>query len=253
MSPRPDHLLLKMVNKLQLWTMLSEVDREAVLALPHTRRSLRAHQHVVRDGDRPQNTCLLLSGYAFRHKIVGNGGRQIYSISFPGDVLDLQNSLLGRSDHDVQMLTNGEIALIPVEAILKIAFDRPHVGMAMWYETLVEAAIFREWIANIGRRTAGARIAHLLCEFAVRSEASGLGDKSIFTLPMTQEQIADATSLTGVHVNRTLKLLEGRRLIVRDKRYVTIPDWGLLASAGDFDPGYLHLECVGIRATGLPI
>lgn len=245
--------LMKMVKKLELWTLLSDTDRDAVLALPYTRRSLKMHQYVVWDRDRPQNTCLLLSGFAFRHKVVSNGGRQVFSVHLPGDVVDLQNSLLGQADHNVEMLTDGEIALIPVEAILKLAFDHPHVGMAMWYETLVEASIFREWIANIGRRSAGVRIAHLLCEFALRLEAGGLGSQLGFTLPMTQEQIADATSLTSVHVNRTLKLLETKGLIGRDKRSVTIPDWRQLAAAGDFDPGYLHLERVGIRATGLPI
>lgn len=252
MSSPPDHPLMHMVNKLQLWTIFSDADRDAMLALPHTRRSLSAHQHVVWDGDRPQNTCLLLSGYAFRHKVVGNGGRQIFSIHMPGDVVDLQNSLLGQADHNVQMLSDGEIALIPVEAILKIAFDHPHVGMAMWYETLIEAAIFREWIANIGRRSAGTRIAHLLCEFALRMEACGLGNQLGFTLPMTQEQLADATSLTAVHVNRTLKLLESQKLIGRDKRSVTIPDWRQLAAAGDFDPAYLHLQGVGVRARARP-
>jgi CRP-like cAMP-binding protein len=252
-SSRPDNPLSKMVAKLQLWTMLSDVDRNAVLALPHTRRSLNAHQHVVWEGDRAQNTCLLLSGFAFRHKVVGNGGRQIFSLHLPGDVVDLQNSLLGQADHNVQMLTDGEIALIPVEAIQKLALNHPHVGMAMWYETLVEAAIFREWIANIGRRSAGARIAHLLCEFALRLEAGGLGNQLGFTLPMTQEQIADATSLTPVHVNRTLKVLEGDGLIGRDRRFVNIPDWRRLATAGDFDPRYLHLERIGVRAAGRSI
>jgi CRP-like cAMP-binding protein len=237
-----DHPLTRMITKLQLWVTLSDQDRAAVLALPYIVRTLKAHQHIVWDGDRPQNTCVLLSGFAFRHKVVGNGGRQIFSIHMPGDLTDLQNSLLGRADHGVQMLTDGEIALIPMEAIRQIAFAHPHVGMAMWYETLVEGSIFREWIANVGRRAADARIAHLLCEFALRLEANGLGNQLGFTLPMTQEQIADATSLTSVHVNRTLRVLETKGLIARDKRSVTIPDWRTLAAAGDFDPAYLHLE-----------
>lgn len=253
MSSRSDPALTGIANKLQLWTVLSDEDRAAVLALPHTRRSLLAGQYFVWDGDRPQHTCLLLSGLAYRQKVVGNGGRQIFSIHLPGDIVDLQNSLLGRADHNVQMLTDGEIALVPVEAILKIAFDRPHVGMAMWYETLVEASIFREWIANIGRRNADVRIAHLLCEFALRLEAAGLGTQRGFRLPMTQEQIADATSLTSVHVNRTLKMLGTKGLIARDRRSVTIPDWRRLAAAGDFDGGYLHLERAGVRGAASPV
>ena len=127
-------------------------------------------------GWRQAAECLpVASGFAYRHKHAGNGGRQILSIHMKGDLVDLQNSLLGVADHNVQMLTAGEVAMIPVEAIRELAFARPNVGMAMWYETLVEGSIFREWVLNIGRRDARTRIAHLLCEFAIRLEGAELG------------------------------------------------------------------------------
>jgi CRP-like cAMP-binding protein len=131
--------------------------------------------------------------------------------------------------------------LIPVEAMRETAFARPSVGMAMWYETLVEASIFREWILNIGRRNARTRIAHLLCEFALRLEIAELGKMTGYTLPITQDQLADAVALTSVHVNRTLMRLEADGLIKRSKREITINDWTQLAKAGDFQPRYLHL------------
>jgi len=232
-----------MVRKLELWHPLSAEERAAVLALPFTRRQLNAHDHIVWEGDRPQHTCLLLSGYAFRHKVAGNGGRQILSIHIKGDLVDLQNSMLGTADHNVQMLTACEVALIPFEMILDLTFQMPNIGMAMWYETLVEASIFREWILNIGRRDAHARIGHLLCEFAVRLEVAELGIQTDYELPITQEQLADAVSLTAVHVNRTLKKFEGDGLISRQSSCaVTIGDWNKLAHAGDFESTYLHLR-----------
>ena len=111
----------------------------------------------------------------------------------------------------------------------------------MWYETLVEASIFREWILNIGRRNARTRIAHLLCEFALRLEIAELGKMTGYTLPITQDQLADAVALTSVHFNRTLMRLEADGLIKRSKREITINDWTQLAKAGDFQPRYLHL------------
>jgi CRP-like cAMP-binding protein len=233
-----------MVRKLQLWQPLSDQDIEAVLALPHTLRDLDAGQYIIWDGDKPQHSCLLLNGFAYRHKLAGNGGRQILSIHMRGDIVDLQNSLLGVADHNVQMLTAGQVALIPVEAMRAIAFDRPHVGMAMWYETLVEGSIFREWIVNVGRRDARTRIAHLLCEFAVRLEVAELGEQSNYELPITQEQLGDAVSLTPVHVNRTLMRLAEDGLINRTKRVITIRDWTELAKTADFQPRYLHLQAV---------
>ena len=113
----------------------------------------------------------------------------------------------------------------------------------MWFDTLVDGSIFREWIANVGRRDAQTRIAHLLCEFSLRLKVAGLGEANEYELPMTQDQLADCTGLTSVHVNRTLKNLEAKRLIERrSSRTVTIGDWKKLAEAGDFDSNYLHLR-----------
>jgi CRP-like cAMP-binding protein len=160
-----------------------------------------------------------------------------------GEMVDLQNALLGKADHSVQMLTVGEVAIIPRDAIERIAFERPDVGKAMWIDTLVDASIFREWIANVGRRDARTRIAHLMCELALRLKVAGLGEQANYEVPMTQEQLADATGLTPVHVNRTLKSLEIDALIERsDPRSITIGDWKKLADAGDFDSNYLHLK-----------
>jgi CRP-like cAMP-binding protein len=242
MSENSNHALAPMVRKLGLWGPLSPGDTQKILQLPHQVRHLDAGQYLVWDGDKPQHCCLLMSGYAYRHKHAGNGGRQIVSIHMRGDVVDLQNSLLGTADHNVQMLTAGEVALIPVEAIRDIAFTNPTIGMAMWYETLVEGSIFREWVLNIGRRDARTRIGHLLCEFAMRMEAVDLGEHTNYELPITQEQLADAVALTPVHVNRTLMKLEKDGLITRTKRMITIVDWTELVKVADFQPRYLHLN-----------
>ena len=131
--------------------------------------------------------------------------------------------------------------LHPLQDIPEI--ERPAVGKAMWIDTLVDASIFREWIANVGRRDARTRIAHVLCEFALRLKLSGLGEQTGYQLPMTQEQLGDVTGLTSVHVNRTLKSLEAEGLIERlSPRAITIGDWKKLADAGDFDSNYLHLH-----------
>lgn len=233
--------LAPMLRKLDCWATLGEEDRDALLALPHTRRTVAPNQYLVRETDRVTHSCLLREGFAFRYKIVGGGGRQIFSIHMPGDMVDLQNAIVGKADHSVQALTTCEIALIPREAITRIAFDRPAIGLAMWYDTIVDAAIFREWIANVGRRDAKTRVAHLLCEFALRLESAGLGKQTDYELPMTQEQLADCTGLTSVHVNRTLQALRQEGLIARAQRSVRIADWKKLAAAGDFDSSYLHL------------
>jgi CRP-like cAMP-binding protein len=238
-----------MVQKLGYWARVDSyhgrfetADEEALLSLPHRVKSLERHGYVVRERERTTHSCVLLSGFAIRHKIVAGGARQIVAIHMKGDILDLQNSFLGVADHSVQVLTEAEVAFIPREAVKKLAFERPNVGMAMWHDTLVDASVFREWIANVGRRDAHARIAHLLCEFSLRLKVAGLGEATDYEMPMTQEQIADCTGLTPVHVNRTLKVLEAENLITRrSSRSITVGDWKKLAEAGDFDSTYLHL------------
>ncbi|HEX2763637.1 MAG TPA: Crp/Fnr family transcriptional regulator [Allosphingosinicella sp.] len=230
-----------LLRKLSYCRAFDPDDREALLGLPHEVRKIEAASYLVREGDQPTRCAVMISGFVYRHKIVASGGRQILSFNMRGDMVDIQNSFLGVADHNVQALTACEVAYIPCNALKELAFERPAIGEAMWFDSLVEASIFREWIANVGRRDARTRIAHVLCEFALRLEAAGLGTHANWELPMTQEQIADVVGLTSVHVNRTLRVLEQEGLIKRDRRAVWVSDWKALAEAGDFQSRYLHL------------
>lgn len=242
-STTNDSTLEPLVSKLAYRVQLDAADRAAILALPFTVKLIERHHYVVREHDVATHSCLMLSGYSIRSKTVASGNRQIVSVHMKGEMVDLQNSLLERADHSVQMLTPSKVAMIPREAVIKLAMDRPIVARAMWVDTLVDASIFREWIANVGRRDARTRISHLLCEFALRLKVAGIGEETLYELPMTQEQLGDATGLTSVHVNRTIKALEADGLIERtDPRSIQIGDWRRLAAAGDFDSNYLHLR-----------
>lgn len=238
-----EHALEPLLRKLRYWASFDEADEQALLALPHEIREIQPQHYIVRERDRPIHSCVMLSGYSFRHKLVGTGLRQIVSLHMKGDLVDLQNSLLGIADHSVQTLVRSRVAMIPRDAIRQIAFERPQIGFAMWRDTLVDGSIFREWVVNVGRRDARSRLAHLLCEFALRLKVAGLGDHTDYELPMTQEQLADALGLTPVHVNRTIKTLERDGLITRSStRSIQIGDWKKLADVGDFDSTYLHLH-----------
>jgi CRP-like cAMP-binding protein len=234
--------LTPMIRKLKLWGKLSSEEESAVLALPFDLTDMMPGQYLVREGEKVAHSCLLISGFAIRQKLARDGGRSISAVHMRGDIVDLQNSLLGQADHNVQALTKSSFAKIPRAAIIDLATRFPNLGLAMWYDTLVDASIFREWLLNISRRSAERRIAHLLCEFGVRLEALGLGDRSSYEVPMTQEQLADATGITPVHVNRCLRALEERALIARTARYVAVSDWAQMKEAGEFNEAYLHLD-----------
>ncbi|HET9639138.1 MAG TPA: Crp/Fnr family transcriptional regulator [Allosphingosinicella sp.] len=235
----------RVLRRLETRGPLGADDKDAIRALPFTYRTLEPASYLVREGEPPEICALLLTGFAYRHKVTGNGERQIMSVHMPGEFLDLQNSFLGVADHNVQMLTRCDVATVAVAALRRLAEEYPKIGRAMWIETLIDSAIFREWIVNVGRRDSISRISHLLCEFALRLEAAGLARDNRYEIPMTQEQIADCTGLTPVHVNRVLKELGRMGLIERAKRSVSIVQWDRLQQIGDFNTRYLHLEAGG--------
>lgn len=237
----PDqHMLLPFLAKLESHASFSEEERRLVLSLPYTIVDYPAGRHLFREGDRATTCSIILSGYACRHKVLADGSRQILAIHVRGDGLDLQNAVMVLVDHNIQALSEVRAALVPAEAISQLAGESWAVARAMWIETLIEASIQREWTVNVGRRDARGRIAHLICEIGMRNEAAGLADRNCFTLPVTQEQLADATGLTSVHVNRVLQALGAEGLMERDRRLLKIKDWSRLSEVAGFDAGYLH-------------
>ena len=236
------HPLELLVRNLELRSPLPPEDRQAVLNLPYTLRTLEPAKYTIREAEPPVDCAILVSGFAFRQKQTHDGDRQIVAVHIRGDALDFQNLFLDVSDHSVQMLTRAEVALVKIRDLQVLARERAAVGHAILVKILVEASIFREWVLNVGRRDAKMRIAHLLCELAVRLDAEDLAEEYGYELPMTQEQLADACGLTAVHVNRTLKVLEAEGLIVRSKKSVSFPDWKRLRHMADFNQRYLHLE-----------
>jgi len=236
-----------MLRRLERRTPLGESGRRALLSLPRTTRRVGAGGHVVRDGDLPDSCALLLSGFAYRYKLTGEGGRQIISLHMPGEWLDLQHMFLGVADTSVQTLTEAEVDFVPRAAIEELALANADVARAFWIDTLIDSSIFREWVVNVGRRDSRARVAHILCEFSLRLEAAGLARNHVYELPMTQEQLADAVGLTAVHVNRVLKQLGEQGLIDRDRRTIRIVDWKRMREVGDFNERYLHHDANAIR------
>lgn len=242
-----------LLRKLETHSKLDEDDRRAVLALSFVPRTFAPQTYIMREGDAPSMCPIIGSGYAYRHKLTGEGARQIVSLHIAGDPLDLQSLFLDVSDHNVQTLTQAELMMVPRTELQALMQSRPAVARAFLVLILVEASIVREWVLNVGRRDASARLAHLLCELAVRLEAQGLTDGDGFELPMTQEQLGDALGLTPVHVNRTIRSLEVQGFVQRDRRRVRIPDWRRMRDFGDFSQRYLHIEQPSSDLTGIRV
>jgi len=237
-------ILDRTYRKFETRASLDEDDRRAFYSLPFEVRYVDPNRYIAREGDRAPRATLIVDGLAFRHKVTVEGARQILSVHIPGDFVDLEGSLLTVADHNVQALTRCETAIVARDEIIRLVETRPRLGRAMWIDTLIDGSIYREWIVNVGRRDSKSGMCHLLCEFARRLEAAGLADAAGYELPMTQEQLADALGITPVHVNRILRELDRQGLIVRDKRFVRVPNWEALRRVGGFSELYLHLNQV---------
>jgi CRP-like cAMP-binding protein len=200
-----------------------------------------AGQDLAREGERPSDCKLIVEGYACRYKALKYGERQIVSFHLPGDIIDLNSLLLGRIDHSIGALTLVKCIAIP-HATLRDWIERhPRLTQMLWRDTLVDAAVFREWVVNVGRRSAYQRIAHLVCELVTRLRAAGLVQAGACDLPpITESDIADATGLSVVHVNRALQQLRGDRLLDLRAGVLVALDWERMRQAAGYDPAYLH-------------
>jgi len=244
----------------QIWTTLnrasdlSEGDRDAFFALPFRSRPVEAGEAIEREDAAPHDCFAIVTGFAYSSKVLRDGSRQILSVHMPGDFLNTASLIHPGTAQDIQMLTPGRLASISSTALHHLLAQHPRIERALWRQTAIEASIFGEWIANIGRRDAQARVAHLLCEFALRLRTVEDGDDGTFDVPMTQGQLADATGLTAVHVNRVLQKLNRAGLIRCNVKSVTIEDMQGLAAAADFDERYLGERLVrGSRTAATPI
>ena len=229
-----------LLRKLTVLNKLNEEEIHSIRSLPLRPQHFKAGATIISTGQLVSECCLLVEGYACRHKLASDGGRQIVSFHVAGDILDVQHLLFEKADHNVQTITDAAVVFFPMRDLRRLIEERPEIGKALWRDCLVDASIFREWVLNVGRRDAKMRIAHMLCEFAAKCEAAGLGSPAHFTLPMTQEDIGDATGLTSVHVNRMLRVLTDEGVIARAGREIRIADWPRMKLVADFQPDYLH-------------
>jgi CRP-like cAMP-binding protein len=245
-SSNPD--LHPLIRKLESIFDLTAEERHGIAKLPVTIRDLKADQDIVRDGDRPSQCCLILDGFAFRYKALEGGRRQIFSFHIPGDMPDVLSLHLAVMDHALATLTPAKVAFIRHDTVRAFLHEHPRIGDAFWRDTLIDAAVFREWMVGIGRRDAPTRIAHLLCEMFLRLKVVGLAEGDACDLPITQAEIADALGLSTVHVNRSLQTLRAKDLFELRGGKLTVKDWEGLQEAGEFDPTYLHLKAPISRA-----
>jgi CRP-like cAMP-binding protein len=237
-----DEALSGLLMKLRARDLVS-IEEEQVLrdAIAEV-REVPAGRVIVRAGTILSESTLLFEGFVCRFMDLADGQRLITELHVTGDFLDLHGFLLKRIDHNVGAMTPVRVALVPHHALRRISEQYPHLTRILWFSTLLDAALHREKIISIGRRSAIARIAHLLCELYIRLKLVGLAADCRYALPLKQADLADATGLTSVHVNRMLRKLRTDEILTFRGGEVIIHDWERLQRVAAFSETYLHLE-----------
>jgi CRP-like cAMP-binding protein len=229
-----------LLAKLATFAVLPEEDRDALKSLCDDPREMPARRNVIREGDRPDHVHLVVEGWAARYKLLPDGTRQITAFLLPGDFCDLHITILGEMDHSIATITKAKVAFVP-RAKMDELTARPQIARAFWWATLVDEAVLRSWIVNVGRRDAAEAVGHLLCELYVRMHNVGLTVDHEFELPLTQEELGDALGLTAVHINRVLQRLRAEKLISLKSGSLVILDYPRLEKMSGFNPNYLHI------------
>ncbi|MBR0719581.1 Crp/Fnr family transcriptional regulator [Bradyrhizobium liaoningense] len=198
-------------------------------------------EDLAAEGDRVDGVRLVLSGWLFRHKTLEDGRRQIVNFVLPGEACDAYVYLLSTMDHSITTATPVVYAEIKKARFEKLLTSERTLAEAFMCETLVNDAIQREWATNLGRRVALERVAHLFCEIYERLRPVGLVDGNSCSFPVTQMDLADATGLSVVHLNRTIQELRASGLISLRERTLTINDLDALKNVAFYSPSYLQL------------
>ncbi len=232
-----------LTRRLEEYTTITDVDRAELTRLcGQSIRNIPARLDLIREGDAPHFVYVILEGWAAHYRTLEDGRRHIVDFAIPGDICDLNLFILDRMDHSVCAITRLKVAEVGREAFHRVVTSFPNITTALWWVELVSKSIHREWILNVGQRSARERIAHLFCEMFLRLESVGLTHGFSCDFPLTQNDIGDTTGLTSVHVNRTIQELRRDGLVVLERQKLTIPDMSALQAAGQFNPDYLHLR-----------
>lgn len=235
-------------DKLQSVAGLAGQDLDALSNVALSIRVIPAGQDIVRAGDVPFASFVLLDGFAVRYKTLLNGKRQILSFHPGGDIPNLQDLHLDVVQHSIAALSPLMAGFVRHHDLRRLSLHHPRIAALLWQKTSIEAAICREWLIRLGHSDAPLRIAHFLCEIYARLEALGLAESWTVRLPFKQVQIGEALGLTAVHVNRTLAKFKANGLLLLSRGQLTILDWDRLRTVADFDPSYLHLDRIGTGA-----
>jgi CRP-like cAMP-binding protein len=242
MKPAMESNSRYLIRKLENFVLLSSDEKNALTNAFSGERWLAPRTNLVVQGEPAQRVYVILEGFACRYRLQHDGRRQIVALLLPGDMCDVRVCILRTMDHSIGTLSAVRAAHLSQEAVELLMSRHPSLARALWWSTLVEESITREWVVNVGHRTAFERLGHLFCEIYERLNAVGLAKGMSCDLPLTQAEMSDALALSAVHVNRVLMQMRNTGVITLRNQQLTLNDSESLRILSGFDTRYLHLD-----------
>ncbi len=238
-SPGASVATFPLVEKLRPYLALTPAEVEFLGDLHEPKRKLARHRDIIMAGRRHDQLFILCSGVVSRYKVLPDGKRQVLNLGLPGDFIGFPSCLFDAAVNSVTCVTEVELSPVPFGKLISLFTRFPRVGTALFCHAACDAAIYGEHLVDLGRRSAYARLAHLLLELLVRLRAVGLADQLSYSLPLTQELMADVLGLSVPHVNRMIRCLREEGLATIGDRRVVIHDLASLSVLAGFEERYL--------------
>lgn len=215
---------------------LGAADLESLDAIIDGELTIRKRRDLIVDGFEYRKLCFISDGYAVRYKLLRNGKRQILNVVLPGDVVGLPGSFYERAVYSVSAITDLRMHVCPLDSYVQLCYRRPQFGLALTWIAVHEATTYAEHVIDVGRRTPVERLSHFLLELHARLKAVGRAEAARFTLPFSQEVIADVLGLSVPHLNRMMQQLRAEKLIATHERTIEFTDASTMRALAHFQP-----------------
>jgi CRP-like cAMP-binding protein len=197
---------------------------------------IRKRRDLIGDGYEYRKLCFVKDGYAVRYKLLRNGKRQILNVILPGDIVGLPGSFYERAIYAVAATADLRMSVCSLDAYIHLCHRHPQFALALAWIAVQEATTYAEHIIDVGRRTPTERLSHFLLELHARLRAVGRAEEARFTLPFSQEVIADVLGLSVPHLNRMMQWLRKEKLIADSDRVIELLDADALQTLAHYQP-----------------
>ncbi|MBA3677752.1 MAG: Crp/Fnr family transcriptional regulator [Sphingosinicella sp.] len=231
-----------LAERLAHYVALTPPEQDALVQLEEQERSFKRGAMIRREHDGARELFIVQKGWLHSSVLLGNGSRQIMRFHFPGDLVGVSSLAFGQSSDSIVAVTDVTLCPFDKDKLALLFQEHPRLAALIFTLSVAERVSLADRLASIGRTSARARVASLLCEIFARLRIMGGAGLDEFHVPLTQEEIGDATGLTAVHVNRMMRGLVDDGLIGRNGNMIKVMNEARLAEGANFTDRYAEID-----------